>query len=152
MKLGAVRIAGILCGCVALAGCDGGATTTQQVDSPASSSPAWDFVCTWGTGPGCGTAEPIAHSIVGALWIGAEGRTLNGRFGCGGALVARETAAKVYLTFTRQLMQPGAMACGLPVVTVSLKAPLGTRAIIDATTDEVLRVTSAPPSSPASTS
>jgi hypothetical protein len=152
MKLGAMRLIPILLGCVALAGCNGGVTTAQQVDSPASSSPAWDFVCTSGTGPGCGTPEPIADSVVGTLWTGTDGRTLNGRFGCGGALVAKETAANVYLTFTRQIVQPGAMACALPVVTVSLKAPLGARVPIDATTGAILRVASAPPSSPASKS
>jgi hypothetical protein len=114
-----------------------GGSSRSSVGSP---PPPWSYACTTGVGEGCSGPQPIT----GPLWTDAAGRTISGRFMCGGALTADETATRIVLTFAQQIMAPGAMSCADPILTARLTQPLGTRAVIDATTGASLSIAPRP--------
>lgn len=142
---------------VLLAGCNSGAHKATPVSSlssvaavsslssvpPVSSPPPpWFYSCTTGVGEGCGAPK----QITGPLWTDATRQTISGHFACGGALLVKETATEVVLTFIPQVMMPGGAACGFPVLIARLAQPLGTRPVVDAATGTNLLIAAASPS------
>lgn len=60
-----------------------------------------------------------------------DGRTITGRFQCGGHLEVDETDRTVTLTFIAASVARGAMACALVPLFAHLDAPIGSRTLVD---------------------
>lgn len=114
----------------------GGATRTSTIPPPSSVPPTTP--CVPPAGGRCGGPAPVERWLVGPLLVSADGRTLAGRFQCGGRLSAREAPGQVTLTFVASSVGAGAMSCALVPVSVALRSPLGTRTLVDGVTHQVL--------------
>lgn len=99
-----------------------------------------DGPCSAPAGGRCAGPEPVAELVV-----SADGRTLGETVNCGGRLSARERADHVTVTFTVTSAGAGTMSCPRGALTVTLHAPLNGRTVIDATTGEVIAVSSGDP-------
>lgn len=82
-------------------------------------------------GSRCGPAAPVAGGLVGPLSVTADGRTISGRFLCGGLLSATETGSRVTLTFLPNRVPAGARTCAMVPVRVGLAKPVGQRTVVD---------------------
>ncbi len=93
--------------------------------------------------PGCGShtgTAPIGSSLIGALTLSSDGRTISGRFKCGGRLGVKESATQVKLSYIPPAIRPGGGTCGMVPVSVRLRAALGARVLIDGVTRQRLTV------------
>ncbi len=79
----------------------------------------------------CAGPEAVTDAIVGQLSADSAGTTISGRFQCGGELTASETSSHVVLTYVASAVTAGGMACAVVPLSVQLKAPLGSRTLID---------------------
>lgn len=153
------RVAFLVLTAAMLAGCAGGVNARVQPstrgdstgsssasarDGAPSSAPAWSFHCTPAAGQGCSAPHPIKDDLVGSISVDESGRSISGRFRCGGALTAQVKGSQIALTFRQQLMKPGAMACAMELLTVALPSPLHGRVVVDALTGAVLPITAQP--------
>lgn len=96
-------------------------------------------------GSQCGPAAPVAGGLVGPLSVTADGRTISGRFLCGGLLSATETASRVTLTFLPNKIRAGAGTCAMVPARVVLAKPVGHRAVVDGVDHRPLVLSTAAP-------
>lgn len=106
--------------------------------TPSASPPTTS--CQPPAGGRCAGPAPIASWLNGPLTLSADGRTISGRFICGGRLVTNETAVRVEVTLIAPAGGPGSMSCALVPLSVQLQAPLGGRAVVDGVTRQALNV------------
>jgi hypothetical protein len=76
----------------------------------------------------------------GAIVVADGGRWLHGPILCGGTLRATETDTSVTITLHVGALGPGAMSCARVDVGVRLRAPLGTRNVVDGVSGRAVRV------------
>jgi hypothetical protein len=82
----------------------------------------------------------VRVALYSGLQLSSDGRTISGRFQCGGRLEASETARQVLLTYVASAVGPGAMACALVPLSVHLPTAVGSRTVIDGVSGQHLRV------------
>lgn len=68
---------------------------------------------------------------ISSLTLTAHGRTLQAVVMCGGFLVAQEDRRRVVLTYYEPEIAPGARLCAMVPLAVHLRAPLGSRVVLD---------------------
>lgn len=78
--------------------------------------------------------------LVGPLTIASDGRTVSGRFQCGGRLIAEETPTRVTLTFVAGAVGSGGLSCALVPLEVVLHANLGSRVVEDGVTHQAISI------------
>ena len=133
MRLWAARAMVAICA-AALAACSSSGNAADLVRHSAAP-------CTPPPGGRCAGPEPVHVALYGgALAVSKDGRTIAGRFQCGGRLKAAETASRVTLTYIASRVGPGAMACALVPLSVRLDAPVGSRTVVDGVTGQHLHV------------
>jgi hypothetical protein len=98
------------------------------------------MTCRPPAGGRCAGPAPVPSWLYGPLALAADGRTISGRFQCGGRLAATETAAQVRLTFIASSVGTGGLSCALESLNVQLHGELGSRAVIDGVTHQALSV------------
>jgi hypothetical protein len=123
MAIRRIPIIGAMC-VLALAGC----ASNSQESPPRASS------CTPPAGGRCAGPEGVGAALVGDLSAGKDGRTIRGRFQCGGQLEASETPQRITVTYVASQVRAGAMLCALVPLSVHLAAPVGSRTVVDAVT------------------
>lgn len=106
--------------------------------APTGSPPT--TACHAPAGGRCGGPAPITPWLDRSLTLAADGRTISGRFICGGRLAVDETATRVVLTLIAPAGGPGSMSCALVPLNVQLHTPLGRRGVFDGVTHQALMV------------
>jgi hypothetical protein len=96
-------------------------------------------VCHPSGGGRCAGPAPISESS-GPLTLAADGRTLSGFFACGGRLAVRESATRVTLTFVASAVGSGGRTCPTIPLSIHLHTALGTRAVVDGVSHQIVRV------------
>src|SRR5581483_6805765 len=96
--------------------------------------------CTPPAGGRCAGPAPISTWLHGPLTLSADGRTISGRFGCGGRLSADETPSTVTITFHASAVKTAGLSCAMIELQVRIRAVLGARVVKDGVTGEVLEV------------
>jgi hypothetical protein len=78
--------------------------------------------------------------LVGQLAVSADGRTVSGRFQCGGRLRAKESGHTVTITYVASAVRSGAMSCAMVALKVRLATPLGSRRVVDGVSGQPLHL------------
>lgn len=116
------------------------ACSTQADDRPGRHGSPTPRTCTAPAGGRCPGAEQLSTALVGHLHLSRDGRTISGRFRCGGRMIERQTATRVTITYLASRVGPGALACALVPVSVRAASPIGAREIVDGVTQRPLHV------------
>jgi hypothetical protein len=82
----------------------------------------------------------VRQALISDLLLSRDGRTLHGRFACGGRLRVGESARRVVLTYLASYVRQGGMACAMVPLSVRLSSRLGSRDVIDGVTGQHLHI------------
>jgi hypothetical protein len=82
---------------------------------------------------------------VNELTVSADGRTLGEVLNCGGRLTAHENGRRVAVRLMRYAVGAGAGSCPVVAVTVTLRAPVDRRTVVDATSHASVTLTRGDP-------
>lgn len=113
---------------------------TSACAPSSTSAPPQTTGCRPPAGGRCAGPAPISTWLIGPLTLAADGRTVSGRFQCGGTLVATETSTRVTLTFVAGAVGAGALSCALVPLTVVLHTTLGNRIVVDGVTHQTVSI------------
>lgn len=126
-------LAGLAIGVSALTACASGSGTAQHGGSGTAQHSGRPLPgrCVAPAGGRCPVPEPVRTALVKNLLVSSDGRTISGRFRCGGRLDASQTPRRVVLTYHASRVRAGGMACAMVPLSVHLATPLGARVVVD---------------------